>query len=149
MRNLPTRKKSKNGASKRSLQLQKLCIDLFRPTVRTKYTCVIDQAWVQDGWILVRERFLAGLTREIPSGAHYACSSSQSQQRIRFILPARGFSHQCLVTLNGHIPEMLSPQDTWGEKRFLLQVVMKFADIVPTRKENKNSSVLEKNKIIL
>ena len=44
---------------------------------------------------------------------------------------------------------MLSPQDTWREKRFLLQVVMKFADIVPTRKENKNSPVLEKNKIIL
>ena len=44
---------------------------------------------------------------------------------------------------------MLSPQDTCREKRFLLQVVMKFADIVPTRKENKNSAVLEKNKITL
>ena len=84
-----------------------------------------------------------------PSGAHLARSSSQSQHRIRFTLPARGFNHRCLVTLNSHIPEMLSPQDTWREKRFLLQVVMKFADIVPTRKENKNSSVLEKNKIIL
>lgn len=124
------------------------CIDLFRPgwilkkTQKLKffplfliYICVIDQAWVQNGWILARwfvayfidrDRAEANKnakeannqpswlhtrsTKDLlycqkenvffrdPSGAHLARSSSQSQHRIRFTLPARGFNHRCLVT---------------------------------------------------
>ena len=43
----------------------------------------------------IRTFSLAGPTREIPSGkmGHLVCSGSQSERRIRLILPARGFSH--------------------------------------------------------
>ena len=57
---------------------------------------------VNKGFIIWQKRgpFLAGPTREIPRGQ--GGSVSQSELRIRFILPARGFSHSinystCLV----------------------------------------------------
>ena len=58
--------------------------------------------------------FLEGPKREILSGSYLACSGSQSERRIRPILPARGFSRvikiKIVVNFSGY--ERVSNSDT-------------------------------------
>ena len=58
--------------------------------------------------------FLEGATREIPSWSYLACSGSQSERRIRPILPARRFSRvikiKIVVNFSGY--ERVSNSDT-------------------------------------
>ena len=67
------------------------CIIFERDKERGQYLAILtDQPWsIKDLSVLPKRELFAGPSREIPSGK----LGSQSERRIRFILPTRRLSH--------------------------------------------------------